>query len=284
MSPSSHGAPAGRLALALIIGLALTATGAGPRHGARAPITLTVAGCWTNKDQDAAFTKVATGFNKAQSAIRVKVIEIGDASKVLTEVSAGNPPDVYFDCSVSDLGQWAANGYILNLDPYIQSHHFDLSTLTSGARALGTFQGHTYALPLLEDTFMLLYNKKLFRQAGLDPNKPPTTAEATRRRLRQADQEGRRRQHHPAWLQPHLPGRRLHRHLAARLRHHLRRLAGRFHADQDHGQLRGVRGRADLGDRVLHALRRHQRRSAAQQLWIDGRPLRERQDRHGDQR
>lgn len=181
MLPSSHGAPAGRLVLALITGLALTATGAGPRHsthtGTRAPITLTVAGCWTNKAQDAAFTKVATGFNKAQSAIKVKVIEIGDASKVLTEVSAGNPPDVYFDCSVSDLGQWAANGYILNLDPYVKSHHFDLSTLTSGARALGSYQGHTYALPLLEDMFMLLYNKKLFRQAGLDPNKPPTTAE-----------------------------------------------------------------------------------------------------------
>jgi multiple sugar transport system substrate-binding protein len=173
----SNGARATRLAAALVIGLPLAAIAAAPGHGTRAPISLTIAGCWTNKDQDAAFTKVATGFNKVQSAIKVKVIEIGDAAKVLTQVSAGNPPDVYFDCSVSDLGQWAANGYVLDLDPYIKAHHFDVNKLTPGARALGVYNGHTYALPLLEDMFMLLYNKKLFRQAGLDPNKPPTTAE-----------------------------------------------------------------------------------------------------------
>ena len=172
-----HGAVATHLSFALAICLMLAATGAAPRRTARAPITLTVAGCWTNTEQDAAFTRVATGFNKVQSAIRVKVTEIGDAAKVLTEVSAGNPPDIYYDCATSELGQWAANGYVLNLDPYIRAQHFDLNKLTPSARAIGTFKGHIYALPLLEDTFMLVYNKKLFRQAGLDPNKPPTTAE-----------------------------------------------------------------------------------------------------------
>jgi multiple sugar transport system substrate-binding protein len=145
---------------------------------AHAPVVLTVAGCWTNAQQDADFTKAATGFNKVQSAIQVKTEEIGNTSKVLTEVSAGNPPDVYFDCSSTDVGEWAANGYILNLDPYIKASHFNLSALNGGARAMGTYNGHTYAVPLLEDTFMLLYNKTLFRQAGLNPNDPPTTAEA----------------------------------------------------------------------------------------------------------
>jgi multiple sugar transport system substrate-binding protein len=157
--------------------LFLSSAGVVSGHPAKSPVVLTIAGCWTNKDQDADFTKAATSFNKVQSAIQVKTEEIGDSAKVLTEVSAGNPPDVYFDCSSSDVGEWAANGYILDLTPYVQSSHFDLSKLNRGAHLLGTYNGHTYALPLLEDTFMLLYNKALFRQAGLDPNKPPTTAE-----------------------------------------------------------------------------------------------------------
>jgi multiple sugar transport system substrate-binding protein len=158
--------------------LMLGSTGMVSGHPAHAPLVLTVAGCWTNKDQDADFTRAATGFNKIQSAIVVKTEEIGNSAKVLTEVSAGDPPDIYFDCSSTDVGEWAANGYILNLDPYIQASHFDLSKLNRGAREMGSYNGHTYAVPLLEDTFMLLYNKTLFRQAGLDPNNPPTTAEA----------------------------------------------------------------------------------------------------------
>jgi multiple sugar transport system substrate-binding protein len=166
------------LALLLTASITLGSTGAVLGHSAKAPVTLTVAGCWTNKGQDAAFQKIAAGFNKSQSAIQVKAIEIGSSAKVVTQVSAGNPPDIYFDCSSGDVGQWAANGYILNLDSYIQSTHFDLSKLNRGAHQIGTFQGHIYALPFLEDTFMILYNKTLFKAAGLDPNKPPTTAEA----------------------------------------------------------------------------------------------------------
>jgi multiple sugar transport system substrate-binding protein len=165
-------------ALLLTACLTLASAGVVQGHSAKAPVTLNVAGCWTDKHQAADFAAAANGFNKVQSAIHVNIGVIGSATKVVTEVSAGDPPDVYFDCSISDVGQWAANGYILNLDPFIQSTHFDLSKLNTGAHLLGTFQGHTYALPLLEDTFMLLYNKKLFRAAGLDPNKPPTTAEA----------------------------------------------------------------------------------------------------------
>jgi multiple sugar transport system substrate-binding protein len=168
-----------RASLALLLTACLTLPTAGivQGQGAKAPVTITVDGCWTNKDQDAAFQKIAAGFNKSQSGVVVKAGEQGSSAKIVTQVSAGDAPDIYFDCSSADVGEWAANGYILNLDPYIQSGHFDLSKLNRGAHQIGTFQGHTYALPFLEDTFMILYNKTLFKAAGLDPNKPPTTAE-----------------------------------------------------------------------------------------------------------
>jgi multiple sugar transport system substrate-binding protein len=59
----------------------------------------------------------------------------------------------------------------------VQKAHFDLGRLTSAARQLITYNGHVWAMPYLTDEYMLLYNKKLFRAAGLDPNKPPKTIE-----------------------------------------------------------------------------------------------------------
>ncbi|GHO89808.1 extracellular solute-binding protein [Dictyobacter formicarum] len=37
------------------------------------------------------------------------------------------------------------------------------------------FNGHIYCIPYVYDSFALFWNKDLFKAAGLDPNKPPTT-------------------------------------------------------------------------------------------------------------
>jgi multiple sugar transport system substrate-binding protein len=39
---------------------------------------------------------------------------------------------------------------------------------------LGTYNERIYALPFNAEGSVLVYNKDLFRQAGLDPEKPPT--------------------------------------------------------------------------------------------------------------
>ncbi len=159
----------------IVLVVALASIAATPRHALRAPIEITAQGCWGDNVQGPAFVHIAEGYNKVQSAIHVKGIRGGTTAQILTRVSAGNPPDVYFDCSISDLGQWAANGYAQNLDPYIQASHFDMNKIITSARGWTSYNGHVYAMPFLEDTFMLLYNKKLFREAGI--SKPPVTTE-----------------------------------------------------------------------------------------------------------
>lgn len=183
-------APAARLALA--VSLVVLGTAAAPHRATPAPIQIRVAGCWGDPIQGGAFLRVAESFNHVQSAIHVKGIRGPSTTQILTQISAGNPPDIYYDCSTSDLGQWAANGYVLNLDPYIRANHFNMNKIIPSARGWSTLNGHVYSMPLLEDTFMLLYNKKLFREAGI--SRPPTTIEemtADAYKLTKRDASGR---------------------------------------------------------------------------------------------
>ena len=166
--------PIARLALLVPIAVSLIATGAQPSHAA-SPIQITVGGCWGDPIQGGAFIRIAEGFNKVQSAIHVTALRGVNQTKILAGVSAGNPMDVYYDCSTSDLPQWAAAGYALNLDPFIKQTGFNLNSIIPSARAFSTYNGSTYSLPLLEDTFMLIYNTKMFAGAGI--TKPPTTVE-----------------------------------------------------------------------------------------------------------
>ena len=53
-----------------------------------------------------------------------------------------------------------------------------------------------YAVPHTIDMSVMLYNKDLFKKAGLDPEKPPTTLQGVRRRRPRGQQAGRRRPRH----------------------------------------------------------------------------------------
>jgi multiple sugar transport system substrate-binding protein len=48
-------------------------------------------------------------------------------------------------------------------------------SLAPGHMRLGTYQGKIYTVPHTIDMSVLFYNKALYRRAGLDPDKPPTT-------------------------------------------------------------------------------------------------------------
>jgi len=49
-----------------------------------------------------------------------------------------------------------------------------LETISDGHRAVATWEDRLYGVPLYQDVSVLFWNKGLFEQAGLDPEKPPT--------------------------------------------------------------------------------------------------------------
>jgi len=115
-------------------------------------------------------------FNATHPDIQVTSQYIGSAwtgrDKLLTAIAAGSPPDV---CLVDDywIPELAATGNIVNLGNHINANTaldvFDLFWESA------SFEGEIWAMPYAASNLVLFYNKDLFREAGLDPNKPPTT-------------------------------------------------------------------------------------------------------------
>jgi len=51
----------------------------------------------------------------------------------------------------------------------------ELKTASKGHMTVATFENRVYGVPLYADVSALFYNKDLFKKAGLDPDKPPTS-------------------------------------------------------------------------------------------------------------
>ena len=115
-------------------------------------------------------------FNATHPDIHVTSQYIGNPwtgrDKLLTAVAAGTPPDI---CLVDDywIPELAATGNILKLGDYISANTvldvFDLFWQSA------KYEGEIWAMPYAASNIVLYYNKDLFREAGLDPEAPPTT-------------------------------------------------------------------------------------------------------------
>lgn len=116
-------------------------------------------------------------FNDAHPNIVVEHVYTGDydptEQKILTAIHAGNPPDVFLTIlsamrsflaldALLDITDWAKKDGI-----YDDFHPALLGTAMD--------KGRLYGLPFQSSTAMLYWNKDAFKEAGLDPEKAPST-------------------------------------------------------------------------------------------------------------
>ena len=89
---------------------------------------------------------------------------------------AGNEPDIYYSY-FTDLPQILQAGQAANITKYVNSTTVpNLKDIAAGAMQAVTKGGNTlYGLPTSNYTQGLVYNRKLFSEAGLNPDDPPTT-------------------------------------------------------------------------------------------------------------
>jgi len=93
-------------------------------------------------------------------------------TKLTTAVAGGSGPDLALN-EIGNVGARAGTGTLVNLDKYIQRDNYDLSQLFPVLVEQSKWEGSFYQMPFESDVRLLYYNKAAFREAGLDPEKPP---------------------------------------------------------------------------------------------------------------
>ncbi|HEU4723690.1 MAG TPA: extracellular solute-binding protein [Candidatus Eisenbacteria bacterium] len=89
--------------------------------------------------------------------------------KIVTAVAAGRPPDL------CELGSTFLPGLVADSTLLDLSDRADLLRDKLVGWEIATYRGRAYAYPWMLGTRALFLNDDLFRQAGLDPSKPPET-------------------------------------------------------------------------------------------------------------
>lgn len=103
----------------------------------------------------------------------VKVI-VTDDQNIDTRIAAGDAPDVYAGVFGYQPAKYAKMGKLVNYEKF---EDYNELFARIDERYINKNFGGLYYVPWNATTQLMIYNKNLFKEAGLDPNKPPKTFE-----------------------------------------------------------------------------------------------------------
>ncbi|MFF5292819.1 ABC transporter substrate-binding protein [Paractinoplanes globisporus] len=93
--------------------------------------------------------------------------------KIAQGIASGQVPDL-MGMDLIYAPQFEKANQLVDLTDRIKSWP-ELATASKGHMTVATYEDHLYGVPLYADVSALFYNKDLFKKAGLDPDKPPTS-------------------------------------------------------------------------------------------------------------
>lgn len=130
---------------------------------------------WTRAATEARARPLVEAYNQShKNQVELTVVPTDDyQAKVGAAAGSGGLPDL-FSADVVFMPNWTSQGLFTDITDRINNLPV-ADKLAQSHITVATWQGKKYALPFIIDLSVWLYNKKLFQQAGLDPNKPPTT-------------------------------------------------------------------------------------------------------------
>jgi multiple sugar transport system substrate-binding protein len=130
---------------------------------------------WGGGHEEAALQSAIDQYEHLHPNVHITQTPVTNDAKILSAIAGGNPPDIIDLGTSLELGAWATQGALTPLNSYISASKLNLSQYVPDALKPVTVNGQVYALPFMDFTTGLLYNKKLFAAAGI--SSPPTTLE-----------------------------------------------------------------------------------------------------------
>lgn len=127
---------------------------------------------WTGFEEEA-MRQIVADFNASQDRIHVEFSSVSQIDRRLMLATAGGvPPDVA-GVWPGNIPVYAENNALTPLDRLAREAGISGSDYLPIIWEMCRFRGRLWALPSTPSSNALIYNKKLFREGGLDPEKPP---------------------------------------------------------------------------------------------------------------
>lgn len=125
-----------------------------------------------------AINKIVSGFNASQSNIKVTTIFQGNYDDLLAKLNtaiASNAAPVLVQ--VYDIGQayMRDGGQVVPMQAFIDRDKFSTADFEPAVLNYYKYQDKLQSMPFNSSSAILYYNKDAFKEAGLDPEKPPVT-------------------------------------------------------------------------------------------------------------
>jgi ABC-type glycerol-3-phosphate transport system substrate-binding protein len=131
---------------------------------------------WVSEPGRAKAQAIVAEFEKANPDIKVRLQANpygGLEGKVLIALKSGMPPDV-IEVQTSWIPSYQATGTLEDLGPTI-AESVPLADFVPATLKAATVDGKVYGLPFQAEALAMLYRKDLYREVGLDPERPPRT-------------------------------------------------------------------------------------------------------------
>lgn len=159
--------------------------GNGDEPGGEVALTM-----WT-RAATAAVTQAYADAYRAETGIEVEVTDFPNEeypARLASAAGSGELPDI-FATDVVFSAQFAAEGLYVDITDRLAAFAF-ADRVAPAHVAAGTLDGRRYVVPHAIDMSVMLYNVELYRQAGLDPEQPPTSLQEFAEHARQIDALG----------------------------------------------------------------------------------------------
>ncbi|MCC2672516.1 MAG: N-Acetyl-D-glucosamine transport system, permease protein 1, partial [Armatimonadetes bacterium] len=149
--------------------------GCGTRTSGREPVEIRYWTGWTGHELESQ-KRLVDEFNRAHPGIRVRILSVaGSYQKVRIAFAGGATPDVCSAIWADELAGYAMRGVLHPLDDFLTGSGRSIDEFVPGVARMVCYQDRTYALAVTTNTNFIVFNKTIFREAGLDPERPPRT-------------------------------------------------------------------------------------------------------------
>lgn len=118
-----------------------------------------------------------SSYESSHPRVKIRWVDVpiqAVASKLLATLASGSPPSVVNLNSEYAL-QFAEMEALINLDEFLSQK--EKSLYFQGLWNAAAYRGGHYAFPWYVTTQVLIYNRKIFQAAGLNPDQPPDSLE-----------------------------------------------------------------------------------------------------------